>query len=129
MRHRLGGVGSSDWLYWGTVVRALQRGFTRNSPRKRLEPVHTRLTDCICAYWVQEAPKYVTSVLSETDGQVAEKAQGGAAEHGETLIEVNEKKTEAADQEDYLSELESLFEVGNGPTLSLIHISEPTRPY
>ena len=72
---------------------------------------------------MQEAPKYVTSVLSETDGQVAEKAQGGAAEHRETLTEVNEKKTEAEDQEDYLSELESLFEVGNGPTWAR---SEPT---
>ena len=53
MCHRLGGWSATDVLYWRTAVRALQRGFIRNSPRKRLEPDHVRLTDHICARWFE----------------------------------------------------------------------------
>ena len=86
-------MGSTDRLYWGTVVKALQRGFTRNSPRKRLELIHARLTDCICAHWVQEAPKPDASLLSEMGGLAAERAPGGVAEHREESIDVNERKS------------------------------------
>ena len=105
--------------YWRTAVKALQRGFIRNSPRERLEPVHEQLMDCICAFWVQEVPKPPTSLLSKRTVAAATGAPQGAMEHREESININEEQKEAEEQSEYLAELEQLFGVDKGhmPTI------------